>query len=559
MDKYIDCLFIGHNEMQFSEYEKMVSLMGVKSGAYRDLNLNFIKHNNKLYTLPDIFNSYYYGKDSKFADYFDLGSVFSAAISYLSTYLHRRGHSFDFFNSFQKHKEALREKLEKEKVRAIVIPTTLYTSAFPILEIVKYIRTYNSTAKIIVGGPFIATQVRTQEGEILQYVLKSINADYYINSSQGEKALSNLIEAIKKGESVDKIKNIYYKNKDIYRSTETEIEDNQLSCNMVNWGLFAGRVERFVSIRTAISCPYSCSFCGFPQHAGKYQTAEVSAVEKELDTLSQLGTVKSVNFIDDTFNIPQDRFKQILRMMIKNKYNFNWNSYLRCQFIDRETVELMKESGCQGVFLGIESGSERILKNMNKAATIEKYREGIALLKEYGIITFASFIVGFPGETHETAQETIDFIEDNKPDFYRTQLWYCEPITPIWNEREKYGINGSQFEWSHNTMDSHTAHDIIDSNFLNIKNSIWLPQYNFDTVGIYNLMHRGMDAAQITDMIKAFNSGIKEKLTNENQKEVSKEIFENIKSVFSDNRESSERAFENNEESKYDLDFDFEA
>jgi radical SAM superfamily enzyme YgiQ (UPF0313 family) len=72
-------------------------------------------------------------------------------------------------------------------------------------------------------------------------------------------------------------------------------------------------------------------------------------------------------------------------MMIKNKYEFKWNSFFRCQFADREVVELMKESGCEGVFMGIESGSDKILENMNKASRIEKYYEGIALLKEYDI------------------------------------------------------------------------------------------------------------------------------------------------------------------------------
>ncbi len=81
-------------------------------------------------------------------------------------------------------------------------------------------------------------------------------------------------------------------------------------------------------------------------------------------------------FIDDTFNVPLPRFKDLGRLMIQEQYNFNWFSYFRCSNSDEEAFDLMAKSGCKGVFLGIESGSPSILKNMNKAATIERYAEG---------------------------------------------------------------------------------------------------------------------------------------------------------------------------------------
>jgi p-methyltransferase len=161
--------------------------------------------------------------------------------------------------------------------------------------------------------------------------------------------------------------------------------------------------------------------------------------------------------------------------MIRKNYQFNWFSYFRCSNSDEEAIELMARSGCKGVFLGIESGSPTILTNMNKAATIEKYATGIELLRRYGILTFGSFIIGFPGETDETVEETIDFIRETKPDYYRAQMWYCEPGTAIQNQRVKYDIKGEGFVWSHATMDSLEAMDHIDRMFLTIDQSLWLP------------------------------------------------------------------------------------
>jgi radical SAM PhpK family P-methyltransferase len=370
--------------------------------------------------------------------------------------------------------------------------------------------------------------------EELEFLLEStIGADFYVNSSQGETALVNIIDALKNNKPLDSIYNIYYKTADGIKTTPVMREDNHISENMVEWDLFKNDVGEYVNIRTAISCPFSCSFCGFPQHAGRYQTSPVEEIEKELIALDKIGTVRDVHFIDDTFNIPAPRFKEILRMMIKNKFHFKWHSYFRCQYADREMVELMRGSGCEGVFLGIESGNNQVLKNMNKAAYTDKYFKGIELLKEYGIVTFGNFIIGFPGETDETVRDTIAFIETGGLDFFRAQLWYCEPITPIWKQKEVYDIRGESFEWSHATMDSRGACDLVEKIFFTVKNAIWVPQYNFDFDTFWRLYHRGMSIEQIRVFLESFNLAVKEKLKDPFRKEASYESLTGIKKACS--------------------------
>ncbi len=536
MKKTIDCLLVGHNEMDFAEYEKTIRNMGINSGAYRDLNLNFILYNNMPYTISEIFNIFYY-QDKGTGDptqFFNVAESFSAAIAYLGTYLWRRGYTFDFVNSFQYGKAELAKKLSNENILTIAVTTTLYVSALPIIEIIDFIRTYNSTAKIIVGGPFVSTSVRTLVPEELEYLFQTtIGADVYVNSSQGEAALVSIIDALKNNLPLENINNLYYKTNKGIKSTPVLRENNKLSENMVEWDLFNETVGEYVNIRTAISCPFSCSFCGFPQHAGQYQTAEVEAVERELKQLNRIKTIKSVHFCDDTFNTPAQRFKNILRMLIKNKFGFKWHSYFRCQFVDREMVELMKESGCEGVFLGIESGNDQILKNMNKKAFTHKYLEGIERLKEYEIVTFGNFIIGFPGETEKTVQDTVHFIERSGLDFFRTQLWYCEPITPIWKERERYKLRGESFEWSHATMDSKKACDLIEEVFLAVKKSTWVPQYNFDFDNFWHLVHRGMTIDQVNHFLKSFNIAVKEKIMAPSLREISYEVLTQIKNACS--------------------------
>lgn len=506
-----DCIIVGHNEMNFTDYERIVGGMGNQDPAYRDLGLNYVCKNGKKLTLPMFYNEYFLKDVSK---PFHLGNTFSATIAYLGSFLNRHGISFDFVNSFQHEKERL-ETFLLEKVKIFIITTTLYTSAFPIFEVVDYIKKHNKEALIIVGGPYVSTLVRTQDIDTVEYLFDEIGADFYINNAQGEKALVELILAIKQGKVYfDDINNLYFRNNKTYSNTKMVPEDNLLQQNLVDWHLFDGRLPGSVNLRTAISCPFNCKFCGFPEHAGKHQVLDIDAIEYELDGIKAYGTVQWIKFVDDTLNVPVKRFKELLKRMIKKKYNFYWSANLRCQFLDEESVALMSESGCKGVFLGIESGNDMILKNMRKNATVEQYLKGHELLRKTDILTFGSFIVGFPGETESTVTDTINFIRQTKPDFYRAQLWFCEPITPIWKERHIYNIEGSSFKWSHSTMDSEIGCNQLERFFFEIDESLWFPVYGFDMDGVFNLMQRGMSLEEIKRILLLFQDGIRQKITS---------------------------------------------
>jgi radical SAM PhpK family P-methyltransferase len=535
MKKTIDCLIIGHNEMDFSDYQGKIRKMDGNNGAYRDLNLEYTWYNNQPHTISDIFNLFYYNHHSPGNDMKPLtnGENFSAAIAYLGTYLHRKGLTFDYINSFQDDKEELIEKLIFCDFRAIAITTTFYVSIFPILEVIDLIKKYNQSAKIIVGGPFIYNQYLTQEPAFLEYLFKSVlGADFYVIDPQGEAALVELLKNLTNNSPVDHVTNVYCSTTSENKWPLIKKENNPLTGNMVDWDLFAHRVGEYVNLRTAISCPFSCAFCGFPQKTAKYQLAGTAEIEEELISLDKKETVKSAQFIDDTFNVPVKRFKEILRMLIRNKFGFKWYSHFRCQFADREMIELMKESGCEGVFLGIESGNNQVLKNMNKAANIQQYLNGIQLLKGHDIMTYGSFIIGFPGETENTVRDTIGFIKLSGLDFFRVQTWYCDPTTPIWRNRKKYQLKGSHFEWEHATMDSNQAADWVGKIFTSIEQPLWVPQYNFEFCGLFHLLHRGLDLEKIKCFLKAFKNGVKEKLTKPYQTNMSQNCIQQIKNVF---------------------------
>lgn len=525
----IDCLIIGFNDVKLENYINLVRAMGEDSGAYRDLNLYFLQHEGEYYHSMSLLNRFSSGSRTNGKNLHNADFLWPVVL-YLGSYLAKRGFTFDYVNLFHLEEEKLKSKICQNNIRTIAITTTLYVTPYPILEIISFIRKYNDTAKIIVGGPYISNQTKMLDRKTLESLLSYIDADVYIDSPEGELALANTLTALKARSPLSSVDNIIYKDGNHYAFTQISIEYNPLEENMIDYSLFPREdFGEFVSLRTAKSCPFSCAFCSFPTRAGKYAYNSVELVEKELNAIKEIGSITTLTFLDDTFNVPKGRFKQVLRMMIRNQYGFKWNSFYRSDHGDEETIELMRDAGCEGVFLGMESGCDAQLERMNKTARTKHYRKTIAMLRDAGIVSHANLIFGFPGETEETAQETFEFIEEVQPDFVRAQLWYCDPITPIWDQREKYAITGSAFSWSHSTMDANRAAELVDTMFLRIKNSVWLPQNGFELWSIFYLQRQGMALDQIKAYLRFFNAGVGEKLTSSNYKRISSPVLEGLK------------------------------
>jgi radical SAM superfamily enzyme YgiQ (UPF0313 family) len=274
-------------------------------------------------------------------------------------------------------------------------------------------------------------------------------------------------------------------------------ENNELDESTIDWSLFdSHEITPVAYLRTARSCPFACTFCNYPVMAGEHVVSKVENVEKQLKYLSSIGTTDIV-FIDDTLNVPLTRFKNMLRMVIKNGLKFRWISFFRCSNADEEAIDLMKESGCVGVLLGIESGDQQILKYMNKAATLERYRWGIENLHRRGIATFASLICGFPGETQESVINTLNFIEEMAPTFFNVQLYYHDLRSPIHKKANEFQIQGAGYSWRHRSMDWREAIQKAKYLYKNIHASRYLPLHGFSLWGVSYLLSRGISLEQI--------------------------------------------------------------
>jgi radical SAM PhpK family P-methyltransferase len=494
----LDCVVIGYNEPTLGEYADLVARYGRGSETYRDLRFSFVEIGGQRFDYAGLLNHAYelaHPDDPPLAaaDRIKSGDIPNLAAAYLTSLLRRR-YTAEYINLYQFEKAHLAALLERG-VRCVAITTTFYVFNLPVIEIVRFVRERRPDTTIVVGGPLVGNHVRRCTAEELHPVLEEIGADVYVVDSQGEATLQLVVEAVKCGSPLAAVPNIIYRDGRRLRRTLPAPENNSLDENAIDWRGLADRpLGPTLQSRTARSCAFSCAFCAYPTRAGGLTLASIDTVVRELESMRAVGGVRNVVFIDDTFNVPLPRFKELCRRMIAGRFQFDWFSYLRCSNVDEEAVALAAESGCRGVFLGVESASNEVLKHMNKAATIEHYRRGIDLLRRHGILTFGSFIAGHPGETKETFRETVDFIRETRLDYYRIQLWYCEPGTPIVEQRASWDIRGNGFRWQHRTMTSQMAMGLIEEAFLEIEESVWLPQWSFDFWIIPYLRGRGMTA-----------------------------------------------------------------
>jgi radical SAM PhpK family P-methyltransferase len=501
----LDCLVIGYNDGDFNDYRLMCEQAGPGSPELQILQKEHVIFDGRPMPWIEAFSiarNHWTGLSTRYHP----AEVFNLASLYLINYLRHSGLSAEAISFYSGELDYLTDLLA-ERPLVVAITTTFYVNVLPVVPIVEFIRAHSPTSHIVVGGPLVDNLCRDGmvAGKVsagLSDLLDVMAADSYVWESQGEWTLNQLCQALKLGNSLAKVPNTLLKHEGQWVASHRVIENNDLDECSINWSQFqTGQLGPVVQTRTARSCAFKCSFCDYPSRAGALATASIETVRRELRQMAALGA-RTVVFVDDTFNVPPKRFKAICKMMIEEDLGLTWYSYFRCSHArDGEAFDLAAESGCAGVFLGIESADPGVLAAMHKLAQDSQYRAGIENFAQRGIMTFASLIVGFPGETEASVQRTLEFINETRPTFWRAQAWWANPRTPIYAERESYDISGSGYTWRHATMDSEEAASLCDWMFDRVTGSTWLPLYDLDFWSVPYLVGKGMRVEEIQKLL----------------------------------------------------------
>ncbi len=204
------------------------------------------------------------------------------------------------------------------------------------------------------------------------------------------------------------------------------------------------------SVLTGRGCPFSCSYCASPRlWYRQVRLRSTNNVLAELECLKTHYHSSFIHFTDDTFTLDKERAKEICRQIIDRQLGIEWVCDTRVDCLDKELLILMKAAGCVRVKIGVESGSDRILKRVHKGITTKKVRKAVALIKEARLPLTVYLMVGFPGETNDDLGQTITFAKELNADYYSLSILAPYYGTEILSELEKSGKKLDKKHWEY--------------------------------------------------------------------------------------------------------------
>jgi len=196
----------------------------------------------------------------------------------------------------------------------------------------------------------------------------------------------------------------------------------------------------FVSLYTTRGCPAQCTFCLWPQTLSGHPWRKRSSddVAREMAKAKEYWPeVKEFFFDDDTFNIQKARTIELCAKLKPLKLTWSCTSRVTT---DYETLRAMKEAGCRLLIVGYESGDQQILKNIKKGATVERARQFTKDCHKLGLVIHGDFIMGLPGETRETINNTIAFAKELDVETIQVSVAHAYPGTELYDYAVKNGF-----------------------------------------------------------------------------------------------------------------------
>ncbi len=168
------------------------------------------------------------------------------------------------------------------------------------------------------------------------------------------------------------------------------------------------------SIVASRGCPAQCTFCDRMVFGNRVTRHSPEYTVRMIEMLYHEHGIRYLLFDDDNLLLHRGHLHELLDRLMASDVRMPFTCQSRVDTIDPERVSRLKKAGCRMILFGIESGSPQILDAMKKRITVEQIREAIRITKAAGIKTFGFFILGYPGETEETMQETVDLIRELK-------------------------------------------------------------------------------------------------------------------------------------------------
>lgn len=184
---------------------------------------------------------------------------------------------------------------------------------------------------------------------------------------------------------------------------------------------------------TSRGCPFNCAFCYRPTHGRKFRAMSYNRVVDEMEECEYLG-IKEIMYYDDTFTVSKERVHRICDEIFMRAVKLKWDIRARVDTVDYDLIKHMKESGCERIHFGIESGSPRVLRAMNKRILPDQVRLAFKWCHELGMTTLGCFMIGNPCERKSDIEMSKALAKEVKPDYIVVGAFTPYPETKLYQD-----------------------------------------------------------------------------------------------------------------------------
>ena len=297
-----------------------------------------------------------------------------------------------------------------------IVGVTSVTATFlPALKVAHTIKESFPQALIVFGGPHVTI---TDE----QILSEQKDVDVIVRG-EGEQTVADIARVASGAKSIDQVAGITFrKNGQIVRTPDRPFIQNLDELPPPAYHYFPLRKYRIfgklgLPMMTSRGCPLQCGFCVVPRIAGsEFRARKMKNVVDELEWIREKYKPDFITFNDDVFTYSKERVLDFCSEIKQRKIKLPWDCQTRVDCVSEEILAEMKAANCQLVTYGVESGCQKMLDAMKKGTTVQQNANAIKWAKEVGLSVAVFFVVGYPGETKETLNQTFDFIRKAEPD-----------------------------------------------------------------------------------------------------------------------------------------------
>jgi len=340
----------------------------------------------------------------------------------------------------------------KPDIIGISVMTAKLSSSIVISKICKELL---PNTKIVWGGPHPTI--------LPEKSLKFDSVDFLVRG-EGEETFKNFLAAIKNSSSPNQIDGISYKNgmQVINNKLTPLINDlDHLALPERNLSVYPERYNgsEMGSIITSRGCPFHCGFCGAKNMwTKKVRARSNKSVINEILYLKEKYKLNNFYFWDDSFTVNRNRTISLCKELINSKLNIKWSCSTRVNIIDDELLKWMKKAGCVNIDIGIESGSDKMLKEIGKNITVNQIENALHMIRKNKINVNAYFMIGFPTETSENIEQTYNFLQNKKIGKVLFSIFTPYPGTELFEQADKLGLIPKNIDWSNFSHQSPENH-----------------------------------------------------------------------------------------------------